>query len=257
LAISQENAGKVEWKLFIFVVLCMVFARNAAMSFNRYADRHIDSQNPRTSGREIPSGVIKPQAVLLFLVINSILFIATTYFINELVFVLSPIALIVVLGYSYTKRFTALSHFILGLGLSLAPIGAYLSVTARFDLLPIVFSIIVLFWVSGFDIIYSLQDEIFDKEQRLHSIPARFGKKKALQFSSFLHTNCAVLILFAGIIAHFGIMYWIGSAVFVFLLLYQHLIIKPDDLSRVDAIFFTTNGIASLVFAFFVVIELL
>ncbi len=246
----------LSWKVFALVVLCMVFARNAAMGFNRYIDRDIDKINPRTAIREIPAGKIKAKSVLLFVILNSILFISTTWFINLLVFFLSPVALLVVLGYSYTKRFTFLCHFILGLGLSLAPIGAYLSVTARFDLVPLLFSFIVLFWTSGFDIIYALQDDSFDSEQNLFSVPAWLGKKKSLIVSAIVHLVAATLIIVAGLIAQFGIWYWVGASVFILLLFYQHSIVKSNDLSRVNLAFFTTNGIASVVFASFTVLSL-
>ena len=187
LAISRSQYN-FEWTTFLYVVLCMVFARSAAMAFNRYIDRDIDTANPRTSEiREIPNGSIKPNAALIFVIINSLLFIATTFLINPICFYLSPIALLVVLGYSYTKRFTALCHLVLGLGLSLAPIGAYLAVSGEFSVIPLLFSAAVLFWVSGFDIIYSLQDEEFDKNQKLHSIPVLIGKKNALMISNLLH----------------------------------------------------------------------
>ncbi|NJO92595.1 MAG: UbiA family prenyltransferase [Chloroflexia bacterium] len=255
LAVRYANF-ELSWKVFILVVLCMVFARNAAMGFNRYIDRDIDKINPRTAIREIPTGKINAKSVLLFVILNSILFVATTWFINHLVFYLSPVALLVVLGYSYTKRFTFLCHFILGLGLSLAPLGAYLSVTTRFDLVPLLFSFIVLFWTSGFDIIYALQDDDFDSEQNLFSVPAWLGKKKSLIVSAIVHLIAATLIIVAGLIAQFGIWYWIGASVFILLLFYQHSIVKPDDLSRVNLAFFTTNGIASVVFASFTVLSL-
>jgi 4-hydroxybenzoate polyprenyltransferase len=255
--LAVQYAGfELSWKVFALVILCMVFARNAAMGFNRYIDRDIDKINPRTSIREIPAGKIKAKSVLLFVLLNSTLFIATTWFINLLVFFLSPVALLVVLGYSYTKRFTFLCHFILGLGLSLAPIGAYLSVTARFDLVPILFSFVVLFWTGGFDIIYALQDDSFDSEQNLFSVPAWLGKKKSLIVSAVVHLIAAVLIIVAGLLAEFGIWYWIGASVFTLLLIYQHSIVKPNDLSRVNLAFFTTNGIASVVFASFTVLSL-
>src|SRR5262249_2362332 len=165
---------------FILVIICMVFARTAAMAFNRYLDRNFDARNPRTAIREIPSGIISANSALVFTVVSSFLFIVTCYFINRICFFLSPVALLVVLGYSDTKRFTPLCHLILGLGLSLAPIGAYLAVTGHFSFLPILFSLAVIFWVSGFDIIYALQDEEFDKSQRLYSMPAWLGKAKAL-----------------------------------------------------------------------------
>jgi 4-hydroxybenzoate polyprenyltransferase len=240
----------------LMVVLCMIFARSAAMAFNRYLDRAFDAQNPRTAIREIPAGIIKANSVLLFTVINCILFIVCTFFINWLCFLLSPIALLVVLGYSYTKRFTPLCHLILGLGLSLAPIGAYIAVTAGFALLPILFSLAVIFWVSGFDIIYALQDEEFDKSQKLFSMPASLGKAKALRVSEVLHLLSATAVIVAGSYGHFGWLYWIGVAIFVIMLGYQHSIVKPNDLKRVNLAFMTANGIASVVFAIFVIADL-
>jgi 4-hydroxybenzoate polyprenyltransferase len=244
------------WLLFILVILCMIFARSAAMSFNRYLDRAFDAQNPRTAIREIPAGIIRANSVLLFTIVNCLLFIACTFFINWLCFLLSPIALLVVLGYSYTKRFTPLCHLILGLGLSLAPIGAYLAVTGEFTLLPILFSFAVIFWVSGFDIIYALQDEEFDRSQKLYSIPASLGKTKALRVSELLHACSATAVIIAGIYGNFGWLYWIGVAVFVGMLIYQHSIVKPNDLKRVNLAFMTANGIASVVFAIFVISDI-
>jgi 4-hydroxybenzoate polyprenyltransferase len=256
LAIQQTNAS-FDWKLLVFVVLCMIFARNAAMAFNRFIDREIDIKNPRTAIREIPAGIINAKSALIFVIINSILFIVTTYFINQLTFHLSPIALLIILGYSITKKFTALCHLILGLGLSLAPIGAYLAVTGEFAFLPVLYSFVVLLWVSGFDIIYALQDLDFDKEEELKSLPVFFGKKGALQASTLLHVLSAALTIFAGYYAHFGLFYWIGSAFFIGLLFYQHTLVKPDNLSRVNVAFFTTNGIASVIFAVFTITELI
>jgi 4-hydroxybenzoate polyprenyltransferase len=243
-------------KYFILVVLCMVFARSAAMSFNRYLDRSFDAKNPRTAIREIPAGTIKANNVLLFTIVNCLLFIACTFFINRLCLFLSPVALLVVLGYSYTKRFTSLCHLVLGVGLSLAPIGAYLAVTGTFHWLPILFSFTVIFWVSGFDIIYALQDEEFDKSQKLYSMPAWLGKAKALRVSEFLHLCSAACVCIAGWYGHFGWLYWVGVAFFTVMLGYQHAIVKPTDLRRVNLAFMTTNGIASVVFAIFVIADL-
>ena len=249
-------AEKPLWLISLLVILCMVFARSAAMAFNRYLDRNFDAKNPRTAIREIPAGVIKENKVLLFTIANCILFIACCFFINKLCFYLSPVALAVVLGYSYTKRFTPLCHLILGLGLSLAPIGAYIAVTGHFSLLPVIFSLCVVFWVSGFDIIYALQDEEFDKSQRLYSIPAWIGKAKGLRVSEFLHLLSATAVVYAGYYGNFGWLYWIGVAVFVLMLGYQHSIVKPNDLKRVNVAFMTANGIASVVFAIFVILDL-
>ena len=178
------------------------------------------------------------------------------FFINSLCFYLSPVALAVVLGYSYTKRFTPLCHLILGLGLSLAPIGAYLAVTGQFALLPVLFSLTVIFWVSGFDIIYALQDEEFDKSQQLYSIPAWLGKPKALRVSELLHLLSATAVVGAGWYGNFGWLYWTGTAIFMWMLVYQHSIVKPTDLRKVNLAFMTANGIASVVFAIFVILDL-
>jgi 4-hydroxybenzoate polyprenyltransferase len=243
-------------ELFILIILCMIFARSAAMAFNRYLDRKFDAKNPRTAVREIPSGIITPKNALAFTFVSCFLFLVSCYFINKLCFYLSPIALAVVLGYSYTKRFTPLCHLILGLGLSLAPIGAYLAVAGQFAFLPILFSLAVLFWVSGFDIIYALQDEEFDRENKLYSIPAWLGKAKALKISELLHLLSAASILLAGWYGNFGWLYWSGAIIFIGMLVYQHSIVKPGNLSRVNVAFMTSNGIASVVFAIFVIADL-
>lgn len=235
----------------------MVFARSAAMAFNRYIDRSFDAKNPRTAIREIPSGKIKPEAALGFTVASAALFMISAFFINKLCFFLSPVALIVILGYSFTKRFTPLCHLVLGLGLGLAPIGAYLSLTERFDVMPLIFSFIVFFWVSGFDIIYSLQDEEFDKENQLKSIPVLMGKKGALHLSEFMHLITAAGVIVVYFYGVFGVYYLIGAAIFITLLIYQHFIVKPDDLSRVNVAFGITNGIASAIFGFFVCMDIL
>jgi len=252
----SDSGEQIKIKLFILVLLCMVFARNAAMSFNRYIDRKYDQENNRTAKREIPAGIIKPFSAFVFIVINILGFIGTTYFINTICFFLSPIALLVILGYSYTKRFTFLCHFILGLGLSLAPIGAYLAVTGHFAFYPILFSLVVLFWVSGFDIFYALQDTSFDKSKNLHSVPVKMGIINALILSAILHLISSFLIIYIGIILNFGILYWIGAIVFIILLIYEHLIVKPSDLSRVNQAFATLNGFASIIFCEFVIAEL-
>ena len=244
-------------KTFILVLACMVFARSAAMAFNRWADVRFDSINPRTTIREIPSGKITPRQAMVFVVASSLLFIASAALLNRLTLILSPVALAVILGYSYTKRFTPLCHLVLGLGLSLAPIGAYIAVTGHFALLPLIYSFIVLTWVSGFDIIYSLQDDQFDRETGLYSIPAVMSRGKALVVSTALHTLTVALVAVAGVTGGVGYIYWAGAAVFIVMLIYQHLIVKPDDLSRVDLAFGTTNGIAGVIFGLAVVLDLL
>jgi 4-hydroxybenzoate polyprenyltransferase len=241
---------------FALVILCMIFARSAAMAFNRYLDRQFDAKNPRTAIREIPAGIISANSALRFVIVCCILFIVCCWFINPLCFYLSPVALFVILFYSYTKRFTPLCHLVLGVGLSLAPIGAYLAVTGQFAFLPILFSLAVIFWVSGFDIIYSLQDEEFDKSQRLYSMPAWLGKANALRVSEVLHGLSAACVIIAGLYGQFHWLYWAGVAVFMGMLVYQHSIVKPNDLRRVNLAFMTANGIASVVFAVFVIADL-
>ena len=255
LAISREEYS-FSLRILLLVVLCMVFARNAAMGFNRYADEKFDAMNPRTASREIPVGIISKKSALIFVVINSILFIISAGLINRLTLILSPVALFIILGYSLTKRFTVLCHFILGLSLSLAPTGAYISVTGRFDLLPVIYSFIVLTWVSGFDIIYSLQDDEFDRSMNLHSIPALTGRKKGLLISMILHVLTILFVIAAGIAGRSGILFWAGAAIFILLLIYQHIIVRPHDISRVNLAFATTNGIASIIFAIFVITDL-
>lgn len=253
---TKADGYLFSWNSLLLVLLCMLFARNAAMSFNRYADRMFDGLNPRTSGREIPASVIKPGAALAFTIINSILFVIATWFINRICFWLSPVALAVILGYSYSKRYTVLAHFILGLGLSLAPAGAYLAVAGHFSVLPVVLSLSVLLWVSGFDIIYALQDDAFDRLQSLHSLPALLGRKKALILSAVLHGIVAMLLFWMGYTGNFGEIYWVGYAIFAGLLFYQHFLVQPFDLSKVNVAFFTLNGIASILFATLTIADL-
>ena len=244
-------------RTFLLMLACMVFARSAAMAFNRYADQRYDSMNPRTAGREIPSGKISKRNALIFVTVSSILFIAATALLNRLTFILSPVALILILGYSFTKRFTALCHLILGLGLSLAPIGAYIAVTGTFAVLPVIYSAIVLSWVSGFDIIYALQDDSFDRETGLFSIPAVMSRRQALSVSVALHIFSALAVAAAGVLGAGGPLYWAGALIFLGLLTYQHLIVRPDDLSRVNLAFGTTNGIAGVIYGLMVVLDLL
>lgn len=257
----MNREGQIDLKILVLVLLCMVFARSAAMAFNRYLDRDIDGKNPRTAQREIPAGTISPKSALWFVVINALAFMVCTWFINPLCFYLSPLALAVILGYSYTKRFTWLCHFVLGLGLSLAPIGAYLAVSGQFALLPILYSIVVLLWVSGFDIIYALQDEEFDKSMSLHSVPETWGKSQALRISSVLHLLCGGLLLLAAYqlsihSPNFGWLHWMAAILFIGLLAYQHSLVRPNDLSKVNLAFFTTNGIASLLFGTLVILDM-
>lgn len=255
LAINTTNFN-FQWYLLALMLICMVTARNAAMAFNRYLDRDIDALNPRTAVRDIPAGKIKPNQALAFTIINCIIFVIATYFINPMCLLLSPIALFVILFYSYMKRISPLCHLVLGLGLGLAPVGAYLVVTGFFNVVPVIYGFAVLTWVSGFDIIYALQDEKFDKENGLKSIPANFGGAKALKISEILHVISFILVLTPAFIIQVGVLYYIGVILYGALLYYQHSIVTPTDLSRVDRAFMTTNGIASVVFSLFYLLDL-
>ena len=257
LGIKLNPEIRFDYSILIYIVLAMVFARNAAMGFNRYLDRDIDKVNPRTAQREVAAGVISSKNALAFVIINSLLFIGVSGLINMLTLFLSPVALLVVLGYSYTKRFTPLCHLVLGIGLALAPIGAYISVTGAFNnIIPILFSFVVLFWTAGFDIIYALQDESFDKLNNLHSIPSLLGKDKALLVSRLLHLFAAVLVIINGYLLGSQFWYWMAAGIFIGLLYSQHRIVKPNDLSKVNMAFFTMNGVASIIFATLVVVSL-
>jgi len=255
LAVHTTN-HPFNWILLVLMLICMVTARNSAMAFNRYLDRDIDALNPRTAMRDIPAGRISAKNALFFTIINCLVFITATYFINPICFYLSPVALFVILFYSYTKRITPLCHLVLGLGLGLAPLGAYLVVTGSFNIVPIMYAFSVLFWVSGFDIIYALQDEEFDRTNKLNSIPAYFGKKGALRISEILHMLSAICIIVPMFYMHLSWFYIMGVVFYCCLLVYQHLIVSPTDLRRVNRAFMTTNGIASVVFAVFFLLDI-
>lgn len=243
--------------LLVQVVLCMVFARNTAMGFNRWADWRIDAENPRTANREIPAGVISPKKALTFVIVNAVLFIITASTINLLTAVLSPVALAVVMFYSYCKRFTSLAHFVLGLSLGIAPVGAYIAVTGEFALEPCILSLIVITWCGGFDIIYALQDAAFDRERGLHSIPSRFSARTSLVISTLMHiVSIAALIWFATFLP--GRWYlWVGVAIFATLLTLEHLLVTPTKQRNIGIAFGTLNGLASTLLAFFVILDLL
>jgi 4-hydroxybenzoate polyprenyltransferase len=249
-----------EWRILLLVILCMVFARSAAMGFNRYVDRNIDAKNQRTAIREIPSGIIKPSNALVFVIISSLAFIVCSGFINPLCLYLSPIALFIVLVYSYTKRFTAFCHLVLGLGLAIAPVGAYIAVTGQFNILTVIIGFAVLFWVSGFDIIYALQDVDFDKTHHLKSIPSLVGEEYALKVSAMLHIFTAIMLIISAILLQHQFssqlfLMGLGVILFIGMLIYQHSLVKPKDLRRVNRAFFTSNGIASMVLGLLVILD--
>jgi 4-hydroxybenzoate polyprenyltransferase len=240
--------GWPAWGTVGWIVVAMVGARSAAMGFNRLADHRIDAENPRTAGRALPQGLVSPRAVALFVAAASALLVTAAWRLNPLALKLSPLALAIVLGYSYTKRFTWLSHLILGLGLAGAPVGAWIAVRGEVAATPVLLGAAVLTWVAGFDVLYALQDETFDRRAGLSSIPARFGTVPALWLSGGLHAGTLALlgalpwVYPPGLGAGFALG-WAGCLAFI---AYQHWVVRPGDLSRLDAAFFTANGALSL-----------
>ena len=255
---AAENSCPFWWAvLLVQVVLCMVFARNVAMGFNRWADRDIDAANPRTASREIPAGKVSPRAALWFVGINAALFVLTAASINSLTAWLSPVALAVIMSYSYCKRFTSLAHLVLGLSLGIAPVGAYIAVTGRFALAPCVLALLVMTWCGGFDIIYALQDREFDRANGLHSIPARFSVATALGISIALHAvSVAALVWFVSLLSS-SVWITVGAALFTVILVAEHLLVTPTRQTDIGMAFGTLNGLASLMLAAFVITGLL
>ncbi|RKZ24593.1 4-hydroxybenzoate octaprenyltransferase [bacterium] len=245
--LAGEQVPLNAWKIF-WIVLAMVGARNAAMGFNRLVDKKIDAANPRTKDRHLPAGKMKEREIIVFIFLFSILFIYSAFRLNMLCFALSPLALFVILSYSYTKRFTSFSHYILGVALGLAPIGAWLAITGFFAWPPIVLSLAVMFWVAGFDILYACQDFEFDKNVRVFSIPKKTGIKKALLIAKGSHVLSFILLAYLSWLVPLYFIYSAGLVIIAGLLSYEHSLVKPDDLSRLDMAFFRMNGIISIIF---------
>ena len=253
----KTTDAQFSWVLLLQIVGCMVFARNVAMGFNRWADHKIDGDNPRTATREIPAGKISPKSALIFVIVNAILFIATSLSINLLTAVLSPVALAVIMFYSYCKRFTAMAHLVLGLSLGIAPAAAYIAATGTISTAPCLISLLVLTWCGGFDIIYALQDLEFDRQRGLHSIPVRFGVRGALYISIALHAvSIAALILFA-LYCPQGWLLWTGVALFSLCIILEHILVTPTKQRSIGIAFGTLNGIASLTLATFTILQLI
>jgi 4-hydroxybenzoate polyprenyltransferase len=239
------------WTIFGLIVGAMVSCRSAAMAYNRIADRDIDNENPRTRMRAIPAGLLSLRQANLYFFLSCLIFLVCAALLNTLTLVLSPLALGITLFYSRTKRFTFLSHFVLGLSLGIAPAAAWIAVAGRLDPVVLPLTAAVLLWTAGFDILYSLQDEEFDREHGLRSLPARFGKRSALGISRICHVLTPLLLAWAGWLAGVGPWYWIGIGLVAALLAYEQSLVKPDDLSRVNLAFFTLNGFVSIgLFAF-------
>ncbi|NKB68191.1 MAG: 4-hydroxybenzoate octaprenyltransferase [Candidatus Latescibacteria bacterium] len=240
-----------------WISLAMVGARSAAMGFNRLVDRHQDAANPRTQNRELPQGAVSPLAVGLFVGVSALALIVAAYQLNPLCFYLSPLVLAVLFFYSLTKRFTWASHLVLGLSLGGAPLGAWIAVTGSFDPIPLLLCLGVLSWVAGFDIIYACQDHGFDAGTGLHSIPVRFGIARALHIARLLHIVFVVLLVLLGHWAALNFFYWLGVLMITGLLLYEHRLVRADDLSRLGTAFMTVNSIISLLFFAALLVDLL
>ena len=254
--------GLPPWATLGWILVAMVGARSCAMAFNRLADAGIDGENPRTAMRAIPAGLITSKAVAVFTAVSAGLLVLAAWRLNPLAFALSPVALVTIMGYSYAKRFTAFAHVWLGLALAIAPVGAWIAVVGRFDVLPLLLGLAVLLWVVGFDVIYACQDVDFDNGRGLHSIPARLGIRGALILSAGLHVlMIGVLVAVPNLAAASGIAlgvpYRLALVAVAALLTYEHAIVRPSDLSRVNAAFFTMNGVISLVLMAACVVDVL
>ena len=256
-AALMAASGIPSLKQILWIVVAMVSARSGAMGLNRIIDRKIDAANPRTANREIPSGKINVGSAVFFTVLSLTVFVFSAYMLNPLCLKLSPLAIAVLLLYSYTKRFTWLSHIVLGIAISAAPVGAWIAVRGTFnaEILPIAFAVV--FWLAGFDVLYALQDIEFDRSHGLHSIPEKFGIKDTLLFSRVFHLITWGLLAFTGIIFDLGIFYWIGMAAAGVLFIYEHSLVKANDLSRLDMAFFNMNGYISITVFIFTLLDYL
>ena len=244
------------WETSFWILAAMAGARSAAMAFNRLVDREDDRLNPRTADRALPQGRLSTRFVALFTLISSLLFLVAAWMLNDLAFRLSPLALAIILAYSYTKRFTACSHLILGLSLAIAPVGGWVAVLGELSLAPFYIAAAVLFWVGGFDIIYACQDYEFDRTQGRYSLPGKWGIKTALRLSVLFHVIMMACLMAAFVYFQLSLLSWVGLALVAAGLIYEHSLVRPDDLSRLDAAFFTLNGIISVVLFSFVGLDL-
>ncbi|MDM7922524.1 MAG: UbiA-like polyprenyltransferase [Pyrinomonadaceae bacterium] len=246
-AVMAAN-GLPTWRQILWITLAMVGARSAAMTFNRIVDRDIDAANPRTAGRELPSGKLSVGFAWAFLFASVGLFILAAYSLNSLTFALSPVALLSVLGYSYAKRFTAFAHVLLGWALAISPTAAWIAVRGAIDSeIPLLLSLFVLMWTSGFDVLYACQDYEYDKKAGLRSIPARFGIAQSLWIARLFHAQAYFVLLILLVFSGLGWPAFAGVGIVGVLLVYQHTLVKPNDLSRMNAAFFTTNAFVSVI----------
>ncbi len=240
----------------LWILVAMVAARSCAMAFNRVADRKFDSLNPRTQKWPLAAGLLSLPFVIVFILVCTAIFVFAAYKLNSLAFVLSPVALLIIFGYSLTKRFTALSHWFIGLALAIAPAGAWIAIRGKLEGTPLILSLAILFWTAGFDLIYSCQDAEFDRSNNLHSIPAKLGIKTALLIARICHLITVSLLIAFGIAAISGWLYYVGVAIVAVLLIYEHSLVNPRDLSRVNEAFFTVNGAVGVLLLLFVSLDL-
>jgi len=250
------SEGMPEAKKLMWIVVCMVGARSAAMAFNRIVDARFDLKNPRTQERALPSGRVNVKSYWLFLIVSSALFIFAAGMLNSLALYLSPVALVVVFFYSLTKRFTAYTHFWLGLSISIAPVGAWVAIREEVSFVSLLLGAAVVFWLIGFDILYSCMDMEFDRENKLNSIPQKFGVETALRIAFFSH-SLMIALLFALLqpVSELGILYCIGVVIVAGLLFYEHSLVQPDDLSKINMAFFHVNGVISVGLMLFIIMD--
>ncbi|HZP84821.1 MAG TPA: UbiA-like polyprenyltransferase [Chthonomonadaceae bacterium] len=242
-------------RTLLWILVAMIGARSAAMAFNRLADAAFDAENPRTANRHLPAGLLSSAQVWLFFLVAVALFELAAWKLNRLCFLLSPVALALILGYSYTKRFTWLCHLFLGLAIGIAPVGAWLAVTGKIELVPALLGAVVMLWIGGFDIIYALQDYEYDLRSPLHSLPKKLGKANALLVSRLMHSVMIVLLILIGALYGLHALYFLGVAVVAALIGYEQSLVKPDDLRRVNLAFFTLNGWVSVSLFAFVLLD--
>lgn len=256
LLAARGVVGGVQGRTVAFILLAMVGARSAAMAFNRLVDADFDAENPRTASRHLPAGLLNRAQVWLFFAVAIALFELASWQLNPLCLLLSPIALLAILGYSYTKRFTSLCHLFLGFGIGIAPIGAWIAVRGSLALVPLLLGAVVMLWIGEFDVIYALQDYDFDVNAPLHSLPKRIGKTNALRVSRLMHGLMLVLLLAIGLLSGLHLFYYVGLAIVSGLILYEQSLVKPDDLRRVNLAFFTLNGWVSVSLFIFVLLDI-
>lgn len=245
------------FEIFGWIVVAMVSCRSAAMAFNRIADRDIDAENPRTVMRALPAGLLQLKQAQLFLYGSIGIFLLAAFMLNPLTLALSPIALLFTLGYSLTKRFTWLCHFVLGLSLGIAPAAAWIGVTGSLSLSIVAITLAVTFWTAGFDILYALADDEFDRSKNLHSVPAKFGRQRAMLISRVSHVVAVGCLLAGGLLLQAGWIYFLGVAVAAGMLIYEQSLVKPNDLSKLNMAFFTLNGYISMGVFLFALIDIL